>query len=59
MAGFADAPAAYPEVNVLTGPLRKAAAAAGELDAVHLWAGTGAHLTRQVPAAEVVRSLAP
>lgn len=59
MAEFADAPAAYPEVNVLTGALRKAAAAAGDLGAVHLWAGTGAHLAREVPAAEVLRSLAP
>jgi len=59
MAEFADAPAAYPEVNVLTGALRKAAAAAMDLDAVHLWAGTGAHRAREVPAAEVVRSLAP
>lgn len=59
MAEFADAPAAYPEVNVLTGALRKAAAAAMDLDAVHLWAGTGAQKARQVPAAEVVRSLAP
>lgn len=59
MAEFADAPAAYPEVNVLTGALRRAAAAAMDLDAVHLWAGTGAHLAREVSAAEVLRSLAP
>ena len=59
MADFADAPAAYPEVNVLTGILRRAAAAAGDLDAVHLWAGTGAHLAREMPAAEVLRTLAP
>lgn len=59
MEDFADAPAAYPEVNVLTGALRRAAAAAGDLDAVHLWAGTGAHRAREAPAAEVLRSLAP
>lgn len=59
MAEFAAAPAAYPEVNVLTGALRKAAAAAMDLDAVHLWAGTGARLAREVPAAEVLRALTP
>ncbi|XNY99913.1 NAD(P)H-dependent flavin oxidoreductase [Micrococcus luteus] len=59
MSEFSDAPAAYPEVNVLTGALRKAAAAAMDLKSVHLWAGTGAHRAREVPAAEVLRTLAP
>lgn len=36
-----DAPAAYPEVNRLLGPVRKAAAAAGDAQWTHLWAGTG------------------
>ena len=38
---FADAPACYPEVNRLAGPVRKAAAAAGEAQWTNLWAGTG------------------
>ena len=44
--GFIDtyeslAPLGYPAIHHLTSPLRKAAAAAGEPDLVHLWAGTG------------------
>lgn len=35
------APAVYPAVNQVTGPIRRAAAAAGDLQHVHLWAGTG------------------
>lgn len=39
---FSDAaPVGYPEIHHLTRPLRVAAAAAGDADAVHLWAGTG------------------
>jgi len=37
----AQAPLGYPAIHHLTSPLRKAAAAAGEPDLVHLWAGTG------------------
>lgn len=35
-----DAPAAYPAVHQVTGPLRQAAAASGDVEQVHLWAGT-------------------
>lgn len=59
MDAFADAPAAYPEVNGLTGPLRAAAAARGDLEHVHLWAGTGAHRVLPLDAAQVLASLAP
>ncbi|MDO4239158.1 nitronate monooxygenase [Micrococcus sp.] len=59
MAEFADAPAAYPEVNGLTGPLRKAAAARGDLEHVHLWAGTGAHRVVEQDAASVLAALDP
>jgi nitronate monooxygenase len=59
MREHADAPAAYPEVNALTGPLRKAATAAGDAESVSLWAGVGAAGVRAAPAAEIVRSLAP
>ena len=37
----ARAPLGYPAIHHLTSPLRKAAAAAGQPDLVHLWAGTG------------------
>ena len=37
----AQAPLGYPAIHYLTSPLRKAAAAAGKPDYVHLWAGTG------------------
>lgn len=59
MEGFADAPAAYPEVNALTQPLRAAAAGRGDLDHVHLWAGTQAHRAAPVTAAQALASLAP
>lgn len=36
-----QAPLGYPAIHHLTSPLRKAAAAAGQPDLVHLWAGTG------------------
>lgn len=46
--------AGYPRVNTLTSPIRKAAAAAGRRDLVHLWAGTGFPACRPRPAAEIV-----
>ncbi|MFJ1705109.1 nitronate monooxygenase [Kitasatospora sp. NPDC088346] len=52
------APTAYPEVHHLTQPLRAAAAGRGDLEAMHLWAGTGHRLARTGPAADVVRALA-
>ncbi|QCU79534.1 2-nitropropane dioxygenase [Citricoccus sp. SGAir0253] len=54
-----DAPAAYPEVNALTGPLRAAAGAAGDPEASSLWAGVGAARTAAAPAAEILRALLP
>lgn len=54
----ADAPAAYPQVNQLTGPLRKAAAAAGDADTLHLWAGTAYRRAVDAPAADIVAALA-
>ena len=56
---FADAPAAYPEVNALTGPLRRVAAERGDLEHVHLWAGTGAHRIAERDAAVVLAALTP
>jgi nitronate monooxygenase len=54
----AIAPSGYPAVHHLTSPVRKAAAAAGDPGAVHLWAGTGYQQATDGPAADVLRSLA-
>lgn len=51
------APAAYPEVNQMTRPLRAVAAAAGDPDGMALWAGTGYRDASAVPAAETMASL--
>lgn len=53
------APIAYPEVHHATSPLRAAARAAGDAEAINLWAGEAHALARELPAAEVVRQLAP
>lgn len=52
-----DAPAGYPEVHAVTAPLRRAAAAAGDLQQTHLWAGAGWRLARSLPAAKLVAAL--
>ncbi|WP_369016018.1 nitronate monooxygenase [Streptomyces sp. B1866] len=52
------APAAYPQVHHLTAGLRRAAASAGDPQAVALWAGQGHRLARPLPAAELVGVLA-
>lgn len=53
----ATAPLGYPALHHLTSPLRKAAAAAGEAGAVHLWAGTGYRDAADAPAADILRGL--
>ncbi|MBV9795930.1 MAG: nitronate monooxygenase [Actinobacteria bacterium] len=52
------APSGYPALHHLTSPLRKAAAAAGHPELVHLWAGTGYRNTRPGPAADILTALA-
>jgi nitronate monooxygenase len=52
------APAAYPEVNNATRPLRAAAAATGDADRMSLWAGTGWQRAEPGPAGAVVERLA-
>jgi nitronate monooxygenase len=52
------APSGYPALHHLTSPIRKAAAAAGDLEAVHLWAGTGYQQATTGEAADVLRMLA-
>lgn len=54
----ASAPGGYPAIHHLTGPIRKAAAAAGDPEAVHLWAGTEYQRATTGAAAEVLRALA-
>ncbi|GHD98760.1 nitronate monooxygenase [Streptomyces alanosinicus] len=51
------APAAYPEVNHLTSPLRKAAAKAGDAQGMSLFAGQGHRMARELPAGRLVEVL--
>ncbi|GGR04518.1 nitronate monooxygenase [Streptomyces netropsis] len=52
------APAAYPQVHHLTSGVRKAAAQAGDPQAMALWAGQGHRLARELPAGRLVEVLA-
>jgi len=54
----AHAPSAYPHVHHLTAPIRAAARAAGDPDALALWAGTSHRHARAAPAADLVRRFA-
>ena len=54
---YPDAPPAYPEINNATRPLRAAAAHAGDLGHMSLYAGTGFRGAPARPAAEVVEWL--
>ena len=53
-----QAPPMYPEVNALTVPIKRAAAAAMDPRSTHLFAGTGYRQARTGPAAEIVEWLA-
>lgn len=53
----ATVPAAYPQVHALTSPVRRAAAAAGDLSAMSLWAGTGHHQAGTGSAEHIARDL--
>jgi nitronate monooxygenase len=52
-------PAAYPVVDQLTKPLRRAAARQGDVHGIHVWAGTGWRAAQERPAADIVRDLVP
>ena len=52
-----DAPAAYPEINNATRPLRAAAAARGDTERMSLWAGQRYRLAAERPAAEIIEWL--
>lgn len=59
MARFDElAPLGYPALHHLTGPLRRAAAAAGDPEWVHLWAGTGHRAAAPGPVADILGRLA-
>jgi nitronate monooxygenase len=57
MRAHQDAPAAYPEVNNATRPLRAAAAQAGDVHRMSLWAGEGFREATDRPVADVVGML--
>jgi nitronate monooxygenase len=57
MVDHRDAPAAYPEINNATRPVRAAAAAAGDTDRMSLWAGLGYRVATTRPAGEVIDQL--
>jgi nitronate monooxygenase len=50
----AAAPKAYPQIHYLTAPLRAAARAKGDADAINLWAGQAYRFAETVPARELV-----
>jgi nitronate monooxygenase len=52
------APLGYPEVNQMTGPLRRAAVAAGDPHGTNLWAGTSWRRITGGSAADIVATLA-
>jgi nitronate monooxygenase len=58
MRAHPDAPSAYPEIANATRSLRGAAAASGDPDRLHLWAGDAWRTATDCPAAEVVAWLA-
>ncbi|SEK49632.1 nitronate monooxygenase [Streptacidiphilus jiangxiensis] len=51
------APGGYPAVHHLTGPLRRAATAAGDPEWINLWAGTGHRHATDEPAARILARL--
>ncbi len=54
---YADAPLGYPAVHHLTTPIRAAAAARGDAEAMNLWAGTAYASARGGTCGQIVESL--
>lgn len=52
------APPAFPVVGQVSSPVRRAAAEAGDVQGVHIWAGSGWRACQDRPAGEIVRELA-
>ena len=57
MRAHEGAPAAYPNINHVTRPLRAAAAAAGDLDRMSLYAGVGYRLAEDRSVGEIIERL--
>jgi nitronate monooxygenase len=53
----AQAFSAYPQLHHMTSPIRAAARAQGDAQAVNVWAGQAHRLARELPAAEIVTAL--
>ncbi len=51
------APPAFPAVDQVSRPVRAAAAAAGDVQGIHVWAGAGWRACQDAPAGEIVRGL--
>jgi nitronate monooxygenase len=51
------APIAYPEIHYVTAPIRAAARAGDDGEAINLWAGQAYRLARERPASELVEEL--
>lgn len=51
------APSGYPHIHHVTKPLRAASAKAGDPEAMSLWAGQTYPMARELPAADLVRTL--
>jgi nitronate monooxygenase len=52
-----EAPRGYPEVHFVTAPIRSAARAAGDAEAINLWAGEAHSLAREESAGAIVERL--
>ncbi len=52
------APVGYPAVHHLTSPIRRAATSAGDLQRIHLWAGTGFAAATAEPVGRILTRLA-
>jgi nitronate monooxygenase len=57
MLDHVDVPAAFPEINNATKPLRAAAAAGGDTERMNLWAGQGYRSATELPAGEIIERL--
>jgi nitronate monooxygenase len=55
----AAAPRGYPEINAVTAPIRAAARAQGDAEAINLWAGQAYPLARDEAAGTVIERLTP
>jgi nitronate monooxygenase len=52
------APRGYPEIHFVTAPIRAAARAVSDVEAINLWAGQAYSLAREEPAGAIVERLA-